>query len=384
MSFTLAGASISSAVVRVPRFGLWTARVACAGPLTLTVGARATLIVGDLSLVGTVVDGGTFAEQSVYSLVGGAGRWGATVPAKAHRSDGGVTVAEVARDLATDAGEIGVVLEPGAERPLGYAWERRAGVASDMLRQLVGDAWWAAPDGTTHLGPRPARAVTPSTLRITSYDPAVRFATASLDDDAVAQLLPGAQVTATGLPDVLDVGALTIRVEAEAIEVDLLGERPPNELLAAFFDALAARARLGAPQLHQVTEDAQGRSSCRPAGPSAASLPEPAWIDRAFGVPGVTADLAPGALVLVSLLDGSPGAPRVVGYLPGASPLTLGFSATTRIHADAPSIELGGTAPVASAINVNLSLGVLAAAINSLGGAVPTSYSTGFSKLKGG
>lgn len=360
MTFDLAGASISSAVIRVPRFGLWSARVACAGPLTLAVGARATLTVGDLSLVGTVVDGGTYAEQAVYSLVGGAGRWGSTVPAKAHRSDGGITVAEVAADLATDVGEIGVVLEAGAERPLGYAWERRAGVASDALQQLVGAAWWAAPDGTTHLGPRPARAISPATLRNTRYDPAIRLATASLDDDAVAQLLPGAQVTATGLPDVLDVGALTIRVEAEAIEVDLLGERPPSELLGAAFDALGARFRAAAPQLHQVTEDAQGRSSCAPAGPFAASLAALPWLDRAFGVPGVSADLQPGALVLVALLDGSPGAPRVVGYLPGTLPVNVTLDATTSISLGAGGVPLA-LASKADARDAALLAGVNAA-----------------------
>jgi hypothetical protein len=365
MTFTLNGAGLQNALVRVPRYGAATATATTAGRLDLTAGARVTLAVGDLSLVMSVTDGGTFGEQSTYSLTAGAGRWSAVVGARAHRSDGGITVAEVARDLAAEAGELGVALEAGAERPLGYAWHRPAGLASDALRALVGPAWWVAPDGVTHLGARPSRAVTPATLHLgAETDLAHGRAVGALTGDEVAQLLPGAVVSSSTLPGSLTVGELAIRVSAGAVEVELLGERPPGDMLAAFLASLTGHARGMAPQLYQVTDDAQGRASAVPAGARAAELAPLPAIDRAFGLPGAHATLQPGALVLVSLLDGSPGAPRVSGYLPGLLPLAVGLDAQT-------SIELGpagGCSALARAVDVMANLNALRASIVGLGG----------------
>lgn len=349
-AYTLQGptgpaAPLQAATVRIPRFGVWTAKVATVDALELVDGARVTITVGDLALVGTKIDGGTYGGESSFTIVGGTGAWSAVVPKKAHRSDGGITVAEVAADLDTDASAaagvapIGIVLESGVERPLGYAWERRAAVAADALTQLMGDAWWIAPDGSTHLGARPTRNIAPATLRVLGYDPAIRLATVALEDDAVAQLLPGARLTSSDLPDVLEVGATTIRVEGGAVEVDLLGERPPSEMLSGFLALLRQQARLSAPQLYTVTSNASGRTSARAAGPAAAGLPDLDGIDGAFGLPGARATLAGGELVGVVLLDGSPGAPRVALYLPGTLPLSVGL--------DAPSIELGAAGAVA-------------------------------------
>ena len=342
MSFTLQGSPLQSAIVRIQRFGVPSADVSTVDVLDLAVGTRVTLAVGDLSLTMSVASGGTFAGRSSYTLLGGAGKWSVPVPRKGHRSDQGITVTEVARDLATDADEIGVVIEPGAERPLGYAWERRAGVASDALDQLVGDAWWIASDGMTHVGARSSRAISPPTLTVQHYDPATRRATVALEDDACAQLLPGAVLTASGLPAPLDVGGCVLRVEGGTLEVDLTGERPPSELLAAVVRLLLGREKGAAPQLYQVDSDGQGRTTAHAAGPSAASLPDQLGIDRCYGVPGVTADLAPGALVAVVCLDGSPGSPRVALYLPGTDPVTVKITASTSLAFVAPAVSLGG------------------------------------------
>lgn len=367
MAFKLNDAPIQHATVRVPAYGAWTATVAVAGPLVLAEGARATLIVGDLTLIGTVSAGGTYAEQATYQIVGGNAKWSALVLAFTHRSDLGVTVAEAAAALCSAAGELGVVLEAGAERPLGYAWLRRGGLASDALAELVGSSWWVAVDGVTHLGPRPSTSIQPANVNVLAYEVALRRATVALTDDALAQLQPGVAVTLPGLPAPLQIGGVTIRVEAEAVTVDLLGERPVSELLSAL---LAARRGAATPQLYQVTDDAQGRTSARPAGPSSPVLPDEVWIDHAPGVPGMTAQLAPGAMVLVAFLDGSPGAPRVVGYLPGALPLALALDAVNgvQIGKGASGITLGGAAAVKAARSdlTDQNLAALWSAINSL------------------
>lgn len=376
MSFTLAGAPIVSALVRLPRYGVWTATVIAAGSLSLAIGARVETVVGDLVLVGTVTAGGTFAEQAEYTITGGAARWGASLAARSHRSDAGVTVDQVARDLVRDAGELGLVLEANVDRSLGYAWERAAGLASDELAQLVGVAWWVAADGATHLGPRPASAISPASLRGLAFEPRLQRATVALADDAVAQFMPSAVLSHPSLPAPLEIGAALIRVAADAVEIDLLGERPPSELLALLLDALAQRARLSASMLYQVTDEASGRTSARAAGPRSAALPDVAYIDRAFGVPGARATLQPGALVLVSYLDGSPGSPRVVGYLPGSLPSVVGLDAEDAIEFGAA----GAAVSLAKKAETNIALQLV---WQGCGGSGPAPQIGGTVKVKG-
>lgn len=374
MPWTLNGASIQTATVRLPRFGVWSATVAVAGPLVLAEGALVTLVVGDLTLVGTVASGGTYAEQATYQIVGGAGRWSSTVPQHTHRNSDGVTVAEVAADLCAAARERSVVVEPGAERPLGYAWPRRAGLASDALADLAGDAWWVAPDGATHIGQRPAKTAQPADVRLLSYEAALRRATVAVTDDALAQLAPGVSLILPGLPAPLLLGGVTIRVEADSIEVDLVGERPVSELLSAI---LTARRAASTPQLYEVTEEAQGLTSARPAGPSAAVLPDEVYIAHAPGVPGLTTQLQAGAGVLVVFLDGSTGAPRIVGYLPGVLPVKVALDATDEIR-------LGGATAkkLVTADEVNTALGAIGTRLNALDHAGPLLAVSGTSKVK--
>lgn len=68
-------------------------------------------------------------------------------------------------------------------------------------------------------------------------------------------------------------------------------------------------------------------------------------LDKTYGVPGVTSVLQPGAIVFVTWRDGDPGAPTVVGYLPGVLPLTLNFNALQRVTIDATDeVRIGANA----------------------------------------
>lgn len=58
-------------------------------------------------------------------------------------------------------------------------------------------------------------------------------------------------------------------------------------------------------------------------------------IDKSYGVPGIASVLQPGSIVFVTWRDGDPGAPTVVGYLPGILPLTLNVNALQRVTIDA-------------------------------------------------
>ena len=76
MSASIAGLAISSARVITPQWGgAHAERIALTDDATLTVGARATLVLGTRSLTGTVRPGGTFGGQAAYSWIAGAGAW---------------------------------------------------------------------------------------------------------------------------------------------------------------------------------------------------------------------------------------------------------------------------------------------------------------------
>lgn len=156
MSFaTLAGLRVVSGTVRCPSRGAWVADLTLDSSASLT--GSQTLTVGDLSLVGSVVRGATYAGTSAWRMVGGAGRWGAMLGARAYRNDAGVKRSTVLADIARDAGE---TLElPADDVSLGTAWTRLARPAREALALAWGAEWYVDDDGTTRLGARPTGTV---------------------------------------------------------------------------------------------------------------------------------------------------------------------------------------------------------------------------------
>ena len=149
---TLAGHRVSSAVVRLPRHGVWAATVHLVGAVQLA--GAVSLTIEDLTLAGSVVRGGPDAAASTasYTITGGAGGWRKPIPSKPYRNDLGVKLSTVLSDAARDAGER---LELGADRTVGPAYVRRAGPAWDALA-LLASSWWVDVDGVTQVRPRPA------------------------------------------------------------------------------------------------------------------------------------------------------------------------------------------------------------------------------------
>lgn len=223
MSFTLNNADIQTARVSIPGSGIWIVDVSTAEGKVFAAGDAATLVLSDLTMRGTIVTGGEYVGQASYLIVGGFAGWSKVVKRRAYRTDSGVKLSQVAKDLAADAGEQ-LVLDPGAERPLGYAWERLGGVASSALRDLVGSSWWVAPDGVTHVGPRPATTVSTATkIVLESYDPRIKRATLSTPDDKIASFLPGATFTAENMTGAFKILALEILISPAAVRLEVLG-----------------------------------------------------------------------------------------------------------------------------------------------------------------
>ena len=227
MPFTLNGSDLTRARVSIPRYGLWQADVTTVEELALEVGAAARLVLGDLVLVGVVGPGpgGTWAGASSYPITPGADGWTRELPARAYRNDGGILLSQVATDLAAEAGER-LVVEPGADRVVGYAWTRMGGIASAALVELVGSSWWVSADGVTHVGQRPAVAL-PSAAQgfiVERFDTVRRRAVLSTNDDALATLCtPGTTWSDPRIVGPFITAGVLLEVTAGAVRLEVIG-----------------------------------------------------------------------------------------------------------------------------------------------------------------
>lgn len=331
MTATLAGLHVSRALLRIPRWGAAMADVDMIDDTALEVGSRATLALGDLSLVGTIRPGGSFGGTAAYSWIAGGGGWASTVEALPYHNDAGIMLSAVASDLAADAGEFGAVLEV-ADRSLGQTWTRPRGAARDQLDALSGGQWWVAADGVTHLGPRSSTSISSSTLTVTHYDPALRRAVVQVADDAIAALAPGVTLTAPGLPAPLTIGAVDVAVTAERLQVVLWGEATGAELFARIVAHLTAGTAYHSLAPYAVQSvGADGRVAVKPADGRVPELPDASAIGHVPGLPGASYTLQPGAGVLVAWVAGDPGSPVCVAYPAGVLPASVLLDAGSSI-----------------------------------------------------
>lgn len=143
--------------LRIPRHGVAKGSV-IADAAELLTGTQ-TLIIGNLSLVGTVERAAVVDGRAVYDWTAGAGGWGREITiARCYESSIGVlrntVIAELAADLGeTTRAEADDTRLPGKKylRPLSTA--ERPITGKDALYAL-GALWWVAPDGATVIGQR--------------------------------------------------------------------------------------------------------------------------------------------------------------------------------------------------------------------------------------
>ena len=181
---TFAGVPVARVRLVMSYYGLWMATLALYDATTLPA-TTSPLVLGNLSLQGTVYRGASYTGQRKAMVVGGAGGWRQSVPAQQYAQTSGVLVSTVLGDAATLVGErVSVTsdsLLPG--------FVREAAPASRVLRQVAGIAWWMRADGVTVVGPRVSSTVSSAAL-VESYDTAAGKAIVSTED--YASWLPGA------------------------------------------------------------------------------------------------------------------------------------------------------------------------------------------------
>jgi hypothetical protein len=215
--FALNGIDAPTGFIAIPEFGLWRARVLLATEAPPPADARVTLAAGSLTLVGTVESAGAHVGLSEVLVRGGSGGWSRRVKGWPHRADNGVRLSEVVASLAAEVGET-AVLEPGAERLVGYAWVRHEGPATTALEDLTAGTWWMAPDGVMHVGVRPARGRVTAPWSVVRHAPAEGFLVLSTPGEDLGAFLPGGELRGEGIAP-FEIGALEARWSSQTVRL---------------------------------------------------------------------------------------------------------------------------------------------------------------------
>lgn len=344
---TVGGRPCSSVSVQMPWTGVWFASAELHEPAELP--SAVTLVVGDTTFRG-VVDprrSGTFAGKSVVTILGGAGGWRRSIPARAHHNDGTIRASRLAVAAGREVGETLVVASALDGPVTGVDWPREADAASSVLRLLFGDAWWVGADGVTRVDRRSVVDVTGQT-QILEYDPQLRRAEIGLDGRDLSVVFPGASML-----DPVRLGAtpfvvrdVEIEVAGSSVRAHALGGGEGTGLGEAIRNLVRdpARTYFGTwrYRVYRMSGDRVELQIVR----RRAGLPDVLPVSMSPGVAGAWSELAAGAIVLVQFLEGDPSLPIVVGYTRrdnGSGGDEPGFI-PVRTILDAQTLELGPTA----------------------------------------
>lgn len=189
---SLNGRRVVSARVTMPYYGAWVADVVLA--ISDTIPLSAALVLGDLTLSGTIYRMSSFSGARSARIVGGAAGWRKTIPAQAYVRPSGIAMSLVLGDAAALVGE---QVRIANDVILGTTYVRENAPAERLLRQLAGPTWWIDPSGVTQVGTRAGGAIT-SPFQIVEWSGGRGFfevATETLSDWMPGRTFSNANVT---------------------------------------------------------------------------------------------------------------------------------------------------------------------------------------------
>lgn len=321
---TLNGIRVTSAKVNIPAWGCWYADVNLDGDHT--VSGAATLVIADLTLVGTVISGGPQLGRSVYRVVAGKGGWGRTVARKAYANDAGVKLSTVLLDVASASGEsLGAV---GADR-VGLYYARQEAPASRVLQDLVPQAWYVDNAGVTQIGSRPAGALVGTVTRVQPLDKA--RGKLVLAAEKIATILPGLVVDGITAVDVLH------EISAEGgLRSTVWGSQVSSTLdsFRALMHQLDPNREFRGVTEYRIVTMSGNRLNLQPIRVGT-GMPELERVPVRPGVAGCSASHTLGARVLVGFVDSDPASPYVASFEDedgeGFQPATISIEALTSV-----------------------------------------------------
>lgn len=366
---TLNGKHVTDARLTIPAWGVSYHECSVDGEVTFS--GAVTLAVADLTIVGTVLNGGPAAGRSFYRIVAGAGGWAKTLPKKSYANDAGVKLATALGDAAAAVGETLDQTTVDQTVRLGPGFVRPEGPARLLLEQLAPNAWYVGEDGKTRLGQRPASVLPAKVARTSQLDKA--RGTVTLASDAIAGILPGVQVDGLEAIDVEhtvdDKGGLRSQIWGRQ------GTGNSRRLAAykALIEQLDPNRKFRSLWEYRVVTQSGERLNLQPVRVST-GMPDLQRVYVRPGAPGVKAQHALGSRVLVGFVDESPGRPVVLafedaeggGFVPislslaGGGPAVGRVGDSVRVTIDstvagqiiAPSGSAGGPCSVTAPVNV--------------------------------
>lgn len=301
---TLNGIVCTSVTVNLPSWGLWWADVETDGETSFT--GSVALHLADLALSGTIVSGSARMGRGSWRIVGGAGGWSKSLPAKGYTNDAGIKLAKVLGDAATECGE---AIETAPPTVIGAAFARPTGAASTVLQLLVPQGWYVGEDGVTRLGKRVGAVVQGA---VTRGRVDASAGSIELMADSIASILPGCICDGMIAVDVVHV---------------LSGNRLRSTLYGSAFGAVSKRLLAWSRLLEQLRPFDRYRgvweyrvvaqNSDRldlQAASTRFGLPDLRGVRVRAGIPGVRAENTIGSLVLVAFVNCDPTRPCVVGF----------------------------------------------------------------------
>ncbi len=330
---TLAGLRATHARAQIPAWGCWFADVALDGEHTLS--GQADLVIADLTLKGTVLDGGPTSGRSYYRIVGGKGGWGKIIEPIGEANDLGVKLSTVLTKVARLAGEdLDLTTVPSTR--LGPACVLVEGPASRLLELRASKAWYVGEDGVTRLGTRAAAA-----LAEALSDGPVDHArgTVTLARESIAAILPG--VTVRGLT------AIDVHHEVDAkggLRTTIWGQLAPTDASRrldawrALFDALdPARPYRGVTEYRVLGLEGK-RANLTPVRASS-GMPDLKRVMAYPGVPGCEGSVRAGSVVLVGFINSDHARPYICGFEHPEGP---GFVPTSITLTGSSFVDVGG------------------------------------------
>ena len=147
----LSGVNVIAGAISVPYSGPWHADLVLSDPTD--VSGQQTLAFFGVNWTCSYVRDISFAGRRGVRLVSGSGGWRKTLPAKQYGA-GVIATSTVASDAALAVGEPRPVVDSSAPQTVGAAFCRSAGLASQVLQQLFGSAWYVDTSGVVQTAPR--------------------------------------------------------------------------------------------------------------------------------------------------------------------------------------------------------------------------------------
>lgn len=204
-----AGARAVTLSLVIPLYGLWSADVTIA--LDDAVTDTGALVVGNMTRQGAVRRQALYGGSRRVRLVGGFGGWRKPVPAQQYRLSSGVRASLLLGDAARLVGERVNVQN---DRVIGSTYSRRNDLASALLADVAGDAWYIDAAGITQVAPWPTAAIR-SEFVVVDQDGAAGTITIATED--YAEWVPGKTFSSPFLEGTYTVQGVHITVKPDGV-----------------------------------------------------------------------------------------------------------------------------------------------------------------------